>query len=236
VLTEHIKAQIRTYSASESPKEACGLIIVSENTEVFVPVLNISESPKRTFIIPSSEYLRVNKLGEIKVVVHSHTQDSLGPSDADKASCNAGNTPWVVYNLVNDKFYTLYPSNIKPELIGRSFCWGIFDCFTLIRDYYDQVHGLDVSVDLEYEERFWLKGKNYYLDLYESRGFGVVDKPKIGDLLLIQIRSAVPNHAAIYVGGNMILHHLENKLSCRDVYGSSWQKATMLILRHKDLI
>jgi cell wall-associated NlpC family hydrolase len=51
----------------------------------------------------------------------------------------------------------------------------------------------------------------------------------------MKCNSAVPNHAAIYLGNNTILHHLVDRLSSKDVYGGYWLKATVCVLRHKEL-
>ena len=56
------------------------------------------------------------------------------------------------------------------------------------------------------------------------------------DVILMQIRSqnGVPNHAAIYLGDGLILHHLHGRLSSRDIYGGYWQEVTRHILRYKN--
>ena len=48
----------------------------------------------------------------------------------------------------------------------------------------------------------------------------------------MQVASPVPNHAAVYLGDGLILHHLQGRLSSRDVYGGYWQKITTHILRY----
>jgi hypothetical protein len=49
----------------------------------------------------------------------------------------------------------------------------------------------------------------------------------------MQVASPVPNHAAIYLDDGPILHHLQGRLSSRDVYGGYWQKITTHTLRHQ---
>jgi hypothetical protein len=56
------------------------------------------------------------------------------------------------------------------------------------------------------------------------------DNLKVGDCFLMQVASPVPNHAAVYLGDGLILHHLQGRLSSRDVYGGYWQKVTTHIL------
>ena len=49
----------------------------------------------------------------------------------------------------------------------------------------------------------------------------------------MQLGADVPNHAAIYIGNGLVLHHPRDRLSCKDVYGGIWQKHTVMHLRHR---
>ena len=62
-----------------------------------------------------------------------------------------------------------------------------------------------------------------------------IEDIQYGDILLMNIESPVPNHAAIYLGENIILHHVTNRLSSRDVYkwGGYYHKMTAMVLRHE---
>ncbi len=73
------------------------------------------------------------------------------------------------------------------------------------------------------------------MDNFADAGFVVVepDDLLVGDVFLMQVNSEVPNHAAIYLGDGLILHHLQGRLSSRDVYGGYWQKITTHTLRHQ---
>jgi cell wall-associated NlpC family hydrolase len=50
---------------------------------------------------------------------------------------------------------------------------------------------------------------------------------------LMQIRSKVPNHAAVYIGDGMIMHHMYKRLSTRDMYGGMWADHATHVLRHE---
>ena len=95
-----------------------------------------------------------------------------------------------------------------------------------------------MNLDLPDYQRFdewWKRGENLYLDNFTHAGFDVASSDGLGegDVLLMQVNSDVPNHAAIYLGDGLILHHLQGRLSSRDVYGGYWQKITTHILRHQ---
>ena len=51
------------------------------------------------------------------------------------------------------------------------------------------------------------------------------EKLQVGDVLLMSIMSSGLNHVAIYLGDN-VLHHLTDRLSCREPYSEWLQKCT----------
>ena len=84
-------------------------------------------------------------------------------------------------------------------------------------------------------------------DNLPAAGFEKVSTLQHGDLVLMQIRSPVPNHAAIYLADGVlktepdhypapgsILHHLYNRDSKRDVYGGYWAEVTVGYWRYRD--
>ena len=42
----------------------------------------------------------------------------------------------------------------------------------------------------------------------------------------MHLEADVPNHAGIYLGDNVILHHVQGRLSSRDVYGGYFIQST----------
>jgi len=52
----------------------------------------------------------------------------------------------------------------------------------------------------------------------------------------MKIESKTINHTAIYLDNSIILHHPGDRLSQKTFYGSYWKKATVMKLRHKNLM
>lgn len=74
------------------------------------------------------------------------------------------------------------------------------------------------------------------MDRLNAEGFfQIKDEPKRGDIILMNIRSKVPNHAAVYLGNGQMLHHLHGKLSRTEPYGGMWAERTIYIVRHRDI-
>ena len=55
-----------------------------------------------------------------------------------------------------------------------------------------------------------------------------------GDGILMRVASPVTNHGAVYLGDNRIIHHVQNRLSCRDIYSEFWRQRTTHVLRHEN--
>ena len=91
-------------------------------------------------------------------------------------------------------------------------------------------------MDFERRDEWWKIGENLYLDNFEKAGFRKtsLDKLQKGDVILMTINSPVPNHGAVYLGDNMILHHVHGRLSTRDIFGGYWLKNAMVYLNYEN--
>jgi cell wall-associated NlpC family hydrolase len=54
--------------------------------------------------------------------------------------------------------------------VGREFVFGVVDCYTLCRDWYNREFGLNLN-DYDRRDKFWLRGENLYLDNFAKEGF-----------------------------------------------------------------
>ena len=234
LLNKTIEKQILKHAEDDYPKEACGLIVKVGRTKKYVRCKNQSvEHAQDEFVISAEEYSEIEDMGEVLAVVHSHPDATSTPSIRDRAVCSAMQIPWVIVSWPDGDINTIVPEEAPLE--GRHFCHGTdWDCYGLIRDYYDRV--LNIKLSRYDHDRFWWEtGENMYMDNFENEGFYKVTDGtlKEHDLIIMQIRSSVPNHGSIYLGNNLILHHMFGKLSRKDVYGGYWEEKTVAVLRHK---
>jgi len=224
------------HAAREFPREACGLLVIHKGRETYVPCRNIGVGTDQ-FVIHPEDYVRADRLGEIVGVFHSHPNLPAEPSQADKVACEASGLPWFILSFPSGQWHEMQPSGYIAPLVGRAWAHGVLDCYSVIQDWYRAERGIDLPNFDRFDE-WWKRGQNLYLDNFGSAGFealGAVQSQEmeVGDVLLMQVASPVPNHASIYLGDGLILHHLQGRLSSRDVYGGYWQKITTHILRHR---
>lgn len=227
------------------PKESCGLIYKRGKKGVPVECKNISSEPEHNFLISASEYAEVLCKGEIIGAWHTHCNTDAKPSDADKQGCENTEMTWFigeVHKNEKDEIYfgenieVLVPSGFVQPLVGRNYCYGTFDCYTLLRDYYKQEYDIDLG-EWERDEDPWMNEEGYFERKASEIGFQKINgTPKKGDIFLIQMGTNGADHVAIYVGDDKILHHINSRLSNTDIYGGSyWQMHTLSHWRHKDV-
>jgi proteasome lid subunit RPN8/RPN11 len=233
-LTDTLKADILAHAQDEDPRECCGLIHVVKGRRRYYPCRNIAATPDEHFILDPADYAAAEDLGEVVAVVHSHPVTQPIPSAADQIGCNNSGLPWVIVNPKTETWGGCEPAAFELPYVGREFVFGVVDCYSLVRDWYSREWGLTLA-DFDRRDRFWERGENLYLDSYRSQGFRQVpfEELQYGDAILMQLSASLPNHAAIYLGDQQILHHVQGRLSSRDVYGGYYVKSTALVLRHE---
>jgi len=221
------------------PREGCGVVIKG----TFYPCINAHPQPTEHFTIGATELLELSAThGAVEAVLHSHPihksriykWPAEWPSQHDQEQCLKGSVPWGIVSTDGENLsdWVWIDDSVIAQLEGREFQHGIYDCYSIVRDYYR----LNQGVTLPYYPRqmdWWLKGENLYLDNFKSAGFAEINiaEATTGDVLLIQVGSPVPNHAAVLIDPHTILHHLWNRLSAVDSF-ARWRRHVVKVLRY----
>lgn len=234
-LEPHIEAAL-SHAKEDLDNEVCGLVIVHKGQLRYQRCRNVAEHPEDNFIISAEDWVAADHLGEIVGIVHSHPRSQPLPSQADLVGCERSGLPWTIVNPRTEAFHVFEPTGYEAPLYGREYCWGVLDCYSFVRDFYRTEYGLELR-DYDRPEAFWEKGLDLYLDHFAEEGFYPIEAKNLmpGDAIIMNIASDIGNHAGVYLGNNMMAHHLYKRLSSRDVYGGYYRKHTLLCVRHKDL-
>lgn len=244
----------RAHAMQDHPRESIGLVVGGH----YLPLENISPEPTKTFELPADAWIAH---GTVQGVIHSHPSavDRPGndyPSAADMESQMATAVPWGI--IVCDAERAANPVWFgdqvpQPPLTGseRYFRHGITDCYALCRAYYREAHDI-VIPDFARDWEWWSQQKNgtaehqnLYLEGYAKAGFTHIPAHDVrpGDMFLAAIRSKVPCHGGIYLGGSgdIILHHLcsgravdRTRLAVKEP-GIRFLKYVTHWIRHKDM-
>ena len=233
-LPDSIKAAALEHAKAEFPQESCGLVAVVKGRRRYFPCRNIADTPDEHFVLDPADYVAIEEKGEIVSVIHSHPKTNHAPSQADRVACEKSGLLWYVVNPQTEAWGYCEPEGFELPYVGREFAFGIVDCYSLCRDWYKREWDLDLK-DYERRDQFWLRGESLYMDNFANEGFRKIPLEELqpGDAILMQLNAPLPNHAAVYLGDQMILHHLQGRLSSRDLYGGYYLKNTACALRHE---
>ena len=211
------------HAKEQDPKESVGLLLNVKGKQRYYPCNNLAISNYQCFILDPEDYVKADKLGEIVAVVHSHPTTPPNPSQADKISCEDSNLPWYIVNPKTEQWFYFEPSGYQAPILGRQWVWGITDCWSLVRDWYKK----EKKIILKDYERPITPEEFLQKPLFEKyaletgfRELSSTEKCENGDVLLMSILHPTLNHVALFFDGDVI-HHLTDRLSCREPY-SEW--------------
>ena len=224
------------HAKEQDPKESCGLLLNIKGKESYHPCRNLSMTQHQCFIIDPEDYVKADNRGEIIAVIHSHPITPPSPSQADKVSCEQSGLVWHIVNPKTEEWGYCEPTGYKAPLLGRQWVWGISDCWSLVRDWYKETKNIelrdwerpitleDFNKDPMFERCAWKTG---------FRQLRPEEQLQNGDLLFMSIFGKGLNHVAIFLNGE-VLHHLTDRLSCREPYSAWLQKCTGAKYRYVD--
>lgn len=238
-MDDAIVAAVRQHAAHEAPRECCGVVVGIGGKQTYRPCRNVSKEPA-AFEIDALDWVTAEDAGEILAICHSHVFVSPRPSQADLVECERNGLPWLIVNHPTGAFEWVRPSGYQAPLIGRLFAHGVLDCYTIVRDWYARELSIALP-DFKRAYGWWQFGEDLYRRHFREAGFEAIDAAAMAphDVVLMAVRSpdpAQPNHAAVYIGQQKILQHLQGRLSSRDVYGGWYRKVTTHVLRHRKFL
>jgi proteasome lid subunit RPN8/RPN11 len=244
---------IGAHAVDEYPRECCGVVIVEKGREKYIRCANVATSKAEHFAISGRDYAAAEERGEIVAIAHSHIDAPPVPSEADRVSCEEHGVPWIIVSVRSDagrvaaaESVVFEPQGYSAPLVGRDFAHGVLDCYAIVRDWYARERSIELP-NFPRRDGWWDAGENLYMDNLEAAGFErATGALQVGDVILMHVRNpadankqspdAIPgvaNHAAVYIGDGVMLHHLYGRLSSRDVYGGYWQEVTRCVVRRK---
>ena len=117
------------------------------------------------------------------------------------------------------------------SLLGRSWQYGVNDCYSLLRDFYTLI-----GVDLPDFPRPGCLEKSHSMFLKHAKEIGFYqtsfsDK-RFGDVFIMRLGTDHPNHAAIYVGDMRMIHQRQDSLSAETGLASYYIESIAAVFRY----
>lgn len=241
LLTEFNKSYIREMSQDALPNEAGGLFIKTDRGINAYTCKNVSDRPDKHYIANSFEVNKLKERGKIIGYWHSHPAFDHQFSMPDKYFAEKLGIDSVLYCVDIDSFCEYQPIGFEIPYIDRPFYLGVFDCLSLVIDYYERELNIKIPylfTDLAFKYENWetspenKQETTLCRDYLIKNSFLEVEKPGKHDILLITFgRMLTPVHFAIYLGGNQILHQPLNSFSETCLYNNYYKNRTKGIFR-----
>lgn len=225
-----------------SARERCGLIVRDgqSNKPTLIECENTSVEPSKFFRIEPEELHEIEEKYTPLAIWHTHPNEDAGASQGDLVLVENYGLPCHIVSWPQAGHSYTEPTGYVAPYEGRVFVHGLLDCYTIIRDWYQRERGVTLE-NFDRKDCWWRAEdgsppQNLYVDNFASQGFVEIEGDtrdfQVGDVVLMQIDAAVPNHGAIYLGDGMILHHPHGRLSSKAVLGGFWLKHYAVHLRH----
>lgn len=125
------------------------------------------------------------------------------------------------------------------HLSGLAYAPGERDCYEICVDFFRDNFGIELPAFARPHD--WDADKDNLIgNLHEIAGFDMITDWKAQDLrpadvLALAIGTSNPNHLAIYVGDNTLVHHLYGRFSTDEPYRDFFRNSTCFLLRHPEV-
>ena len=228
------KQDALVHAKDQDPKESCGLLIDVKGKEKYYPCKNLSSYSQQCFIIDPEDYAKAEDSGKVLAVIHSHPVTPPVASQADMISCEESGLIWHIVNPKTEQWGFYKPSGYKPPLIGRHWVWGITDCWSLVRDWYKEKLGITLrDWDRPTTPEEFIENPMFEKCAWRTgfRQLRPEEKLENGELIFMSIMATGLNHVAIFLDGD-VLHHLADRISCKEPYNQWLLKCTGMRLRY----
>ena len=235
------KKKVIEDALKESPKEICGLLVNVKGKLVYKKCKNLAQIPTDQFILSPTDYALIeDQYGNdaIQGIVHSHPNTSPYASSADRVSAARTNKHWYIVNPHTEEWYDFFPKEYKQSLLGRPWTWEYTNCWQLVREFYKAELNINL-IDFEKpDDPEHFAFNPIFEDCYEKGGFRALDDDepmKLYDCPLMNFSGDGLNHIAVLCENNMLLHHPQGRLSCKEEYNRYYRSITGKIVRYVEL-
>tara|TARA_R100000406_G_scaffold65220_1_gene45908 strand:+ start:1163 stop:1552 length:390 start_codon:yes stop_codon:yes gene_type:complete len=116
-------------------------------------------------------------------------------------------------------------------LVGRQWDYGKHDCFSLLRDYYRL---LNIELPDFPRPECLESANNLFIKYARPIGFDEIafEDREPHDVLIMKLGTETPMHAAIYVGGDKILHQRMHGISAVEPLRRYYWRRTAAVFRY----
>ena len=220
--------EIKHHFSTCYPREGCGVIVLDNGQARWIPCSNVA-CQNDSFVLCPSEYAKILIKYKVLAVVHNHIEYTCLPSANDIKYCDELDVPFFIFSYPSMELYKLFPKDYDESLLGRPYVWGIYDCLSLVIEYYARFKQITLRSRPYYIDNWWRATNVNYMDPEHIRTWGFIktNNPQKDDIAVLQMGATIPNHIGIVLENDQFLHHAYNRLSTIENLYPLWGKYAM---------
>jgi len=218
IFPDGIIADACNHAKDTFPNESCGVIY----EDGYIPFENKSDNVSNSFLINDPLFDNLYIEDKVKCIIHSHN-DHGHASKGDQIQQQELDLPFGIINLKNKSITQIafWGESIPTEpLMKRTFFFGVWDCFALVRDFLIQKYNI-IPPDPPREYGFWLRNESVFEDWIQEgktpfRKISNFKNVLPGDVLFYNLfGNKYINHCGVVSDDNLVLHHFEHRVSTK---------------------
>lgn len=173
----------------------------------------------------------------VAIIISKSNNELNVLSSEERNDMNSKNIVVVTIGSSKDYSEVFFPERYfeNRPLEGRPFLHGLFDCYTLIRDYYVRNFNIMMPNNMQREWEWWNQGPNLYVENANNYNFFEVNDIQKHDLLVMSLGSPVPNHGAVYLGEGKLLHHVAGRFSTIEELTTFYKTKISVVYRNNTI-
>src|SRR5690606_5087054 len=125
------------------------------------------------FRISPIEATKVRSTEQVLAVWHTHPNRSAAPSEADLQGVEESKLDWIIVGISKTSAGFAYteptvtkPTGVVRPYTDRPYLYGVYDCYSLVRDYYKREFNLTLNAYQD-EDKWWDRGENWFADNFQ---------------------------------------------------------------------
>lgn len=215
MLSKKIKNEIKQNVLKRKDEESCGLLAFYDGHLHVIPCKNTSKNPRTSFTIDNETVQKYFKKYQILGFYHSHVDEDCKHSWIDRAMAETINKVSVVYSIKTNRFSHFEPRGWIAPLEKRPYMIGIFDSFSLFRDFYKK--NIQINNNFSYYRytkpisEISVNNKGILEKVLNKYNFFEIESPEDKSTVLFK-KNGIGQDLGIYHQG-LILTQLENNFS-----------------------
>lgn len=194
-------------------------------------LFNLKEGFNTIYSVDGKPSLEIND----KPVSEIFLQNNLKKFESSEIETRKNPFFSISRDFKSGKFYIPGHYINNPPYEGRPFIFGLYDCYTLISDWYEREFDINMPWNVDRDVGWWNQ-TSLYTEESKNTDFVTTNSIQKGTIIISKIGSLVPNHAGVCISQNEILQHHYGRFSYVSQLTNKYLYDSHIMYIHRSLL